>query len=182
MSPENPIQTKWCVVTGAPCSGKTSVLEEISKSGYRFIPETSRIYIEREKEKGLSLEDIVSDEVAFELVLTPLKVKVEDALPPDELIFLDRAMPDSITYYRLLGLDINEILPACKKYRYQHIFIFDPLPFKADGVRFEDEETRDFLDKQVEIDYQELGYQTTRVPVLSIKERAQYILKNLNLI
>jgi len=42
----------------------------------------------------------------------------------DEIVFFDRAMPDSITYYRVGGLDPKNVLPHCFKYKYNAIGYF----------------------------------------------------------
>jgi predicted ATPase len=39
-------KTNWYVITGAPCSGKTSVIRELEKRGYRVVHEVARAYIE----------------------------------------------------------------------------------------------------------------------------------------
>src|SRR5579872_2819615 len=60
------IKTNWCVLTGAPCSGKTTALNVLKDLGYRCIPEMARVYIEDELSKGHSLKEIRADERAFQ--------------------------------------------------------------------------------------------------------------------
>ena len=48
----------WYVITGAPCSGKTSVIREIEKRGYGTVPEAARTYIKQELAQGLTLDKI----------------------------------------------------------------------------------------------------------------------------
>ena len=52
------VQTKWHVITGAPCSGKTTLIDLMAGKGYRTIPQIGRVYVEGEMElctsKGLS--------------------------------------------------------------------------------------------------------------------------------
>lgn len=176
-----PIETNWVVFTGAPSSGKTTTIEFLEKLGYRYMPETARAYLERELAKGRSLEDIKSDQKRFQQALLLEKIKLEGKLPPQELVFLDRAIPDSISYYRLNNIDPEECFEASKKYRYRKVFIFDRLPFEYDGVRVDNEEIAAELDRLLDQDYRDLGYTPVRVPVLSIEERVHFILKELAL-
>jgi predicted ATPase len=173
------IQTNWCVLTGAPCSGKTTVLTALEARGYKCIPEAARVYIEKELSKRRTLKDIRADEAAFQNKIVAIKKQIESQLPPQEIIFLDRAMPDSISYYRAAGLDTAEIMKASKIFHYRNIFIFDPLPWQTDGVRNEDDETIALLDKQLEADYRQLGYEPIRIPVMSVQARLNLILPTL---
>ena len=58
-------------------------------------------------------------------------------------------MPDSITYYRVAGLDPNSILPLCENFRYPAVFLFERLPLQAEGCRSEDDNTASFLESQL---------------------------------
>lgn len=44
---QNVIQTAWCVLTGAPSCGKTTVLKALESLGYTSVPEAARAYIEK---------------------------------------------------------------------------------------------------------------------------------------
>ena len=56
----------WYVITGAPHSGKTSVLKLLEEKGYRVIYEAARIYIDQEIEKGRTIEEIRESELEFQ--------------------------------------------------------------------------------------------------------------------
>ena len=111
-----------------------------------------------------------------------LKTGREKILHPHDRIFIDRGVPDSISYYRIAGLDPVEARHECCHFFYKAVFIFDRLPLVQDGVRSETEAVADQLDKMIEEDYAALGYHPVRVPVLSISERADFILQHLELL
>lgn len=168
---------EFVVFTGAPFSGKTSVLEAMNVP---FEPEVARVFIEAELAKGRTKEEIRRDEAAFQRGLVDTKVVIENSRPNNVRHFFDRAIPDSITYYRLAGLDPTEILPLCKRRRYSHIFLFEPLPenlfdVRQDAVRTEDPELRNLLNEYLAKDYSALGYDVIRVPVGSIASRVEFI-------
>lgn len=178
---KKPVATNWVVFTGAPSSGKTTTIECLEKLGYRYMPETARAHLERELAKGRSLEQIKSDQKKFQQNLLHEKIKMEKKLPPDELVFLDRAIPDSISYYKISGIDPHEAMEASKKFRYKNVFIFDRLPFEADGVRVDNDQIAAELDRMLENDYRLMGYEPTRVPVMPVESRVKFILGALGL-
>ena len=176
---QNVIQTAWCVLTGAPSCGKTTVLKALESLGYTSVPEAARAYIEKELSQGRILQDIRHNEGAFQHQLITIKMQIESALPPEQIIFLDRALPDSISYLQIAGLDCSEALKAAQIFRYSYVFVFDPLPLQADGVRIENPQTITLLDKQLEQDYRNLGYDIIRIPVMPTQERVNLILQRL---
>ena len=177
---EPPIQTtQWYVITGAPCSGKTSVIRRLEQLGYPVVHEVARAYIDAQLSEGKTLEQIKADEWAFERHILMAKVKIESKLAPDDIIFFDRATPDSIAYYKLCGLDPSEPWQMSQTVRYQKIFLFERLSFLSDPVRSEDEKTAGRLSDLITECYRALGYQLIHVPLLSIEERTEFILKRL---
>ena len=174
-------ETNWCVITGAPCSGKTTVLDRLADRDIFCVPEASRTYVDREMDRGRTLVEIRGDETAFQLRLIEFKLAAEQDLDPERVAVFDRGMPDSITYNRVSGLDPNAVLEACFRRRYRLVFLFDRLPLAADGVRVEDENTAAFLDGWLEKDYRALGYDVTRVPVMPVEDRVVFVVEQMQL-
>lgn len=172
------MQTNWVVLTGAPCSGKTSVIRELEKKGHLVVHETARAFIDEALAKGLSLEAIKADVSTFEHRLLILKEKVEADLSPAALIFLDRAIPDSLAYFRHAGLDTAQVLEKSRLFRYKKIFLFERFRFKKDAVRTEDERTAEDLDRLLHESYEELGYEVMDVPVMPVVERVAFVLSH----
>ena len=171
--------TNWCVITGAPCSGKTAVIQQLEQRGYAVVHEVARAYIDAELAQDKTLKQIKADEWAFERHILMAKVKLEAALARDDIIFLDRAVPDSIAYYKLCGLDPAEPRQMSRSVRYRKIFLFDRLTFLTDPVRFEDEKTADRLGRLIEESYLSLGYTLIHVPLASVADRTEFVLAHL---
>ena len=171
--------TNWHVITGAPCSGKTAVIRQLEQRGYAVVHEVARAYIDAELAQGKTLEQIKADEWAFERHILEAKIKLEAGLARDDLIFLDRAVPDSIAYYTLCGLDPAEPRQKSRAVRYRKIFLFERLSFLTDPVRSEDERTADHLGFLIEESYQSLGYTLIHVPLASVTERTEFVLARL---
>ncbi len=169
----------WYVITGGPSSGKTTVLNELAKLGYLIYPEAARVFIDREMAKGKSLREIRGNEADFQKRVLKIKIRVEKEAPKDKIVFFDRAIPDSIAYYQICGLDPKEVLKFCQRKTYRKIFFLEQLPFNQDYARVEDGKTVKKLNKLLKKSYQNLGYEVVTIPVMPIRERVKRILNEI---
>jgi len=173
------VQTNWHVITGAACSGKTTLIDLLADRGFQTAPEIARQYLDREMGKGRTLDEIFED-ASTEPGIEDMQLRLEHGLRAIDVVFLDRALPDSLTFRRLAGLNPNELLADCFHYRYASMFLLDRLPFQQNGARIEDDAIAGLLDEWLARDYSALGYIVVRVPVLSIKDRLAFILERLS--
>jgi predicted ATPase len=174
------VQTNWHVITGASCSGKTTLVNQLTDKGFRTVPEVARGYFKRELAKGRTIDEIREDRATLTCRLYAMMVKNERALRPAEVTFLDRGIPDGLTFYRFAGMDPNEILPDCFQNRYASVFMLNRLAYQRDEVRAADDATADYFDSWTSHDYRELGYDVVRVPVLPPDERLAFVLERLS--
>jgi predicted ATPase len=174
------VQTNWHVITGATCSGKTTLIDQLSARGFRTVPETARLYLEVELARGRTIDEIRQDAITLERALIAMQLRFERALPATDIVFLDRGLPDGLPFCRVAGLDPNLILSECFHHRYASIFILDRFLIQQDDCRIEEETTADFLDEWLVRDYTALGYNVVRVPVMSPEERLAFTLEQLS--
>jgi predicted ATPase len=174
------VQTNWHVITGASCSGKTTLIDQLADKGFRTAPETGRQYFERELAKGKTINEIRHDRATITRHIYDMMVKRELELRAGEVIFLDRAIPDALAFYRVAGLDPNGILLDCFQNRYASVFMLDRFPYQQDGVRGGDDTSAAYFDSWMSRDYSALGYSVVRVPVLPPEERLAFILERLS--
>ena len=162
---------KKYVLTGGPCSGKTTLLSELKKRGYNIVEESARDIIR--KHNGILPEErqrrIAKSQLEIELSL------------PDNTYFLDRSIIDTIAYSLF-----HNVTPPCfpdfqLKARYNKIFLLERLSFKNDGERIEksEEEAIKVHEKIVEA-YQMFGYVLIPVPIMHVEQRADFILSKIN--
>ncbi|PJC47400.1 MAG: hypothetical protein CO034_02630 [Parcubacteria group bacterium CG_4_9_14_0_2_um_filter_35_11] len=170
----------WYVITGGPSSGKTTVLNELAKLGYIVYPEAARVFIDQEMAKGKSLKEIRSDEAEFQRKVLKIKIEVEKTAPKNKIVFFDRAIPDSIAYYQICGLNPKEVLQFCQKKAYRKIFLFEKLSFDQDYARVEDSKTIEKLNALLRKSYKNLGYEVIKIPAVPIKERVKKILSEID--
>ncbi len=155
------------VITGGPGAGKTTTLNELRNMGYQIVPEAARMIIEH------GWGDPRKDLSAFQKKVVALQLSLEQMV--DGFAFCDRGFPDVIAYSRL-G---NIFPPIISCDRYSGVFLIDPVPFQNDSVRWESKEQARVIHDEIERAYRELNYDIVKVPVLSPKERAEFIVKSL---
>ena len=173
-------KTMWYVVTGGPSSGKTTTVEILKKRGYRITIEHARHYIDTQLVTGKTVEEVRRNQIEFQHRILHMQIAEENNLPKDELVFLDRAIPDALAYYRFLGLPMDEVITsALKQAQYKKIFILDPLPLVSDYARTEDQAAQLKIHELLTDVYASLGFPIAHIPVLPPEERVDFILENL---
>lgn len=174
------VQTNWHVITGAPSSGKTTVINQLAAEGFQTVPESARLYIENAIAGGQTINQLREDIPAMQHGIHEKQVQIENELITTDFNFLDRGIVDCLAWHRVFGLDPNEFLPDCFYHRYASVFNLAPLPYIDDGARYENPSIVGFLDEWTNRDYQALGYKIIRVPVLPPEERLEFILDKVN--
>ena len=175
------VQTNWHVITGAPSSGKTTLIDQLADQGFQTVPESGRLCVEREMVRGRSIHEIREDFATLQHVIADMQLGIEGGLRAIDVVFLDGAVPGSLTWYRACGRNPNEFLAECFHHRYASVFILDPLPFfQEDGARDDDALIVGYLDEWLARDYGALGYRVVRVPVLPPEERLAFVLETLS--
>lgn len=91
-------------------------------------------------------------------------------------MLFDRGIPDTIAYFRKLNMRIPSILLSPPERRYKLVFFMEQLPFKNDYGRVENEEDALKLSAMLYMAYTECGYDLVKVPVMSVEDRAQFII------
>lgn len=173
-------QTNWYVITGGPGSGKTTTVNLLRNKGYKTTIEHARHFIDTERITGRTVAEIKKNQIAFQTGVLNMQIEQEAYLLPGEIVFLDRALPDSLAYYRFLGLPVDERLTkVLKAVAYKKIFILDFLPLVNDYARLEDGEAQRQIHLLITAVYESLSCPVVHVPVLLPEERVDFILSNL---
>lgn len=177
-----PRETNWCVITGGPSSGKSTVIRLLKDLGYQTTIELARHYIDLQRINGRSTEEIRANQRQFQHKVLNLQINLERRLDPQELIFLDRGLPDELAYYQYFNLPPDEKLVEHLGFNlYKKIFIMELLPLDKDYARTEDVVAQKALHQLIIDTYSNRSEPVVIVPVLPPKERVKFILDNLGL-
>ena len=170
----------WYVITGGPSSGKTTLIEALRHKGYKTTHEEARHYIDTQRINGRDIEEVRMNQLNFQHKVLNMQAQTERDLDPEKLTFLDRALPDSLAYYRYLGLTPDsKLLEILKSARYKKIFILELLPLHPDYARTEDVQAQQDIQRQLIQVYSERPDPVVMVPVMDVKSRAEFVLANL---
>jgi predicted ATPase len=170
------------VITGGPGSGKTTLLTELSRRGYRPVPEVARLVIQEQLQTGGTAVPWSDTRRYAEIMLErSIATFLESAAIP-QTSFCDRGIPDTLCYMRLIGLGDLKAAAASRSYRYARTVFVAP-PWRAIYVT-DTERKQTFAeairtcDLMVRV-YEELGYQVVELPLCSTEDRADLVLQNL---
>lgn len=170
---------KYFIITGAPSTGKSSVVNGLIKKGYVCHDEIAREVIKENQGKGNNLLPWVdmlafSDEVYFRME------KLIRSLDSDKLCFLDRSMVDLIGYMNFANQEAPErYAEGAKKAGYSSDVFYMPFwkgIFANDEQRLESTDEAMKIDKALRAAYTNLGFNLIEVPKGSIEDRVDYIL------
>ncbi len=174
------LPTNWIVITGAPSSGKTTLIRSLENEGFLSNLDISRALIEQGLRRGLTIDEIFHNESGFQENVLIEMINNALSLPPEEIIFHDYSMPDNIPFLRLLGLPVTEeYVTAARLFKYKMVFKCTPLPLEQDGIRREDISDQMRLDQDITRVYTDLGYQVIDLPPVPVFVRKQIILGHL---
>lgn len=180
------LKNNWYVITGTPCSGKTTLLRFLKEKGYKTVDEAARTYIDQGLKKGKSIEQIRGNELFFQEKVLELKIKIEQNLPKDEIIFFDRGIPDSEAFYKMSGalssIALKNLREAINNCSYKKVFLLDFFDYKKDYARTETKEQQIQIHNLLKESYKKIDTPIIEVPKMRTKaDRLTFILNNLRL-
>ena len=175
--------TKRVVITGAPGTGKSTILNLLEKRGYRIHPEIARALIAEQQELK---SDLLPWKKHADFGVELFKRQKEQYFnaKADAYNFYDRGVPDNLGYLRRDGLQNHALETEAADLKYhQEVFLTPPWEeiYGNDDVRWEDTQLMLEIHEALSDIYQFYGYQITEVPKLSPEERVGFILKRLSL-
>ncbi len=176
--------SKRVVLTGGPGFGKSSIISEIEQRGFYIFPEVARALIQESAMHKVGLNmPLYPDDFAQKIISERIK---QFNAAPEGWSFYDRAMPDVMGFLRKDKKAIPiETQALCMELRYYSIVFITP-PWEAiyqkDAERREDFRAAVQVHKALEDVYTQLGYTLIAVPMGSIKQRADFVLKQLSIL
>lgn len=102
----------------------------------------------------------------------------------NNIVFLDRGMPDVLAYMDYFGSEYPEnFINTCQNNTYDTVFILAPWKeiFKADSVRYETFDQSLLIHEHLLQLYKNFNYHLINIPFDTIQKRTDYIMESLNL-
>lgn len=173
------------ILTGGPGVGKTSVLNELGKSGNIVIPEMARAIIKEQMAIDGEALPWKNKESYMRLMLEASAESYREALSQNSSLplFFDRGILDAICYARMVGLEISDkIQKIAENYQYNRkVFIFPPWQdiYETDNERKQDWKEAEATYEAMKKTYQDYGYEIIDVPKDTIQNRKDFIIRTI---
>lgn len=172
------------VLTGAPGSGKTSLIEALADRGEQIVPESAiEVITALVEEMGLQEQDDWrrGDPLAFQERIYRHQTELEAVLDPKRRTFLDRGTLDGLAYLKMFDTFAPEHFKAqLKAHHYDVVVLVKPLPNLdlrvGSGRNDTKEEAERLVDLLSEV-YEAEGYQLISLPPLPLDERVNHLLE-----
>jgi predicted ATPase len=165
------------ILTGAPGSGKTTILDNIG-SDIRCVGEPAREILEEQRASDGAGTPDRDPSMFVELLLRRSIDKHEAAQRGEGSVMFDRGLPDCVAYAALMGTDPTPSVRASEQYRYHsEVLVLEPW---EEIYTVDDERTMSFADTfafhEALIDaYERVRYTLVEVPRGTVESRASFV-------
>lgn len=175
---------EFIVITGGPCSGKTTIIQALAEDGHTTVPEAATELIE-----DPALENLRADPLEFQLQVLRRQLENEkragERAEPQSVIFLDRGIGDGFGYLSYHGLEpFEELLDAWPEARERSrcVLFFDSRPdYQAASHRSETPEEARRIHDILLADYRSRHDRVLLIPWLPVEERLALVLEEAGL-
>ncbi|MCB0372743.1 MAG: ATP-binding protein [Muricauda sp.] len=180
------------VITGAPGTGKTSIVNGLERKGFYCFHEIIRDMTSKAKQEGQSEEHIsnplvfVEDALQFNKDLlhgrtAHYRASLQTNVP---ISFFDRGIPDVLAYMDFFDQSYGkEFTEPCEVHRYDMVFMVPPWKeiYVSDDERLESFEEAEDIHHALMNTYTQFGYNPIEVPKDAVHKRIDFILETLKI-
>ena len=174
------VQKEIIVLLGGPGTGKSTLINELVARGFCCYPEISRQVTMKAQQEGIEQLFLEQPLLFSEMLLEGRIEQYQNALEePDNVVFIDRGIPDVVAYMDYIGDKYPErFTKACEDYKYSKTFILPPWEeiYQSDTERYENFEQAVKIQEHLIETYKKYGYELIEVPKDTVENRILYIL------
>ncbi|MGW9686050.1 AAA family ATPase [Flagellimonas sp. 2504JD1-5] len=179
------------VITGAPGTGKTSIVNGLENRGIHCFHEIIRDMTSQAKKDG-NPENMVSNPLVFvddalqfnKDLLYGRADHFKKSLKSDTALHIfDRGIPDVLAYMDFFDQTYDlEFTSVCEAHRYDAIFIAPPWKeiYTSDNERLETFDEAQKIHDALMHTYTEFGYDPIIIPKKPVQDRVSFVLETLN--
>jgi predicted ATPase len=171
-------KNNYYILTGAPGSGKSTLINSLRKKDYICVDEAAREIIAEQKDiNGEGLYN-KNKQLFLELMLSRSMCRYNQYIDTAKPILFDRGIPDIIGYAKLFELNPQPSIKASQICKYNNKIFF--LPSWREIYSNDEDRTMSFDDAAqfgdlIRQAYYDLGYNCVDVPLVNIDERIRFI-------
>ncbi|HET6558918.1 MAG TPA: AAA family ATPase [Prolixibacteraceae bacterium] len=170
------------IITGGPGFGKSALIEELRSRGYLCCNEFARDLIRQQLATNGELLPW-KDAKGFQQEILRLRLAFFDSVPEGVTAFADRGIPDQLAFARYRGFTPSpDLAEQASRYRYAStVWVTPPWPeiYVNDPIRQETFEEAILIHQAVMKTFSALDYQMIELPLVAVKERADFICQTL---
>ena len=170
------------VITGAPGTGKTAIINVLKERGYSCVDENSREIIAEQIINGGEILPW-KNQIAFENQIANRRSKQYLDSPENCICFFDRSSIDCIAYLNSNKLEAtSQIIEIIKNCTFNKTAFYTPIweeIYTNDSERKESIESAIAIEKSLLKVYNFFGYTLIAIPKLTTGERADFILSKI---
>ena len=170
------------IISGAPGTGKTTIINALKKKDYYCVEEISRELIAEQIFIGGNILPW-KDQIAFENKIAQKRYKQYLDSPENCICFFDRSSVDCIAYLNNNKLEstsqINQIIKNCI---FNKTVFYTPIweeIYKNDSERQESFDQSIKIDKHLKDSYIKFGYTIIEIPKTTLDKRVNFILSQI---
>ncbi|AVJ18528.1 ATPase [Serratia sp. MYb239] len=168
------------ILTGGPGSGKSTLIDALTRRGYACTTESGRAIIQEQVASGGNALPWEERQAFAELMLSREIRAWHSAGNTDAPYFFDRGIPDVAGYLTLCQLSVPAHLEqAIAHFRYaERVFIAPPWReiYAQDAERKQSFTEAEMTYRVMRETYQQYGYRLLELPRASVAERVSFVL------
>lgn len=170
--------TNWRLVTGAPGSGKTTLIRSLQQLNFDTVEDPGRAVLVNYACQRNNKTDPRADYLLFQQIVRKRAVKTFLVQDPLEKIYFDYGVAECLAFLKASNIPWREeFVEAAVSIKFDKVFLCSLVPvLSEDTLRTETKERREELQCLIGEIYSSLGHTVKLIPCLTLDERLKLVL------